>query len=148
MASNEVRHKRSDDLSDNKTRVESIAKTLDDIAQGRAILAGGDIKTWDELTDDERRAYEENRDIGDKDQPRDASMFDYLADNCGIWYLLDSYKELVHGRVCMAFGGPNIYIDTDTGKVVLYWCLVRAEASMTDAAVEAVDEFLDDMYHR
>lgn len=134
-------------MSDNEAWVESIAKTLDDIAHGRAILVDGVIKTWDELTDDERKAYEENRDIGDEDQPHDASMFDYLAENYGVWYTLDWDKELVHGKVCVAFGGPNIYINTDTGKVELYWWLDRADAPMTDAAIEAVNDFLDELYH-
>lgn len=50
------------------------------------------------------------------------SGFDYLSDALDIEYIIASDRETVLGaRVLVAFGGPNIWIDTRKQIVELFW---------------------------
>ena len=50
------------------------------------------------------------------------SGFDYLSDILDIEYYLSSDRETCLGaRILVAFGGPNIWIDTRKGLVEGYW---------------------------
>ena len=57
------------------------------------------------------------------------SGFDYLEDVCDIEYVVNSRKEYLGARILVAFGGPNIWVDTRTKTVEGYWWGQRAEAS-------------------
>jgi len=46
----------------------------------------------------------------------------------------------------VAFGGPNIYVDTFTGKVELYWWTERAEWNLEREAIEEIDFFGRELY--
>ena len=46
---------------------------------------------------------------------------DYLADALDIQYIVDSNKEYLGARVLVAFGGPNIWIDTLNNRVEGAW---------------------------
>ena len=60
------------------------------------------------------------------------SAFDYIADALDIEYIVNSKGEYLGARVLVAFGGPNIWINTRTGIVEGAWWADRAEASFTD----------------
>jgi hypothetical protein len=60
------------------------------------------------------------------------SAFDYLADALDIEYIVNSKGEYLGARVLVAFGGPNIWINTRTGIVEGSWWADRADASFTD----------------
>jgi hypothetical protein len=60
------------------------------------------------------------------------SAFDYLADALDIEYIVNSKSEYLGARVLVAFGGPNIWINTRTGVVEGAWWADRADASFTD----------------
>jgi hypothetical protein len=49
------------------------------------------------------------------------TAFDYLQDVLDIEYIVNSKKEYLGARVLMAFGGPNIWINTRTKQVEGYW---------------------------
>jgi hypothetical protein len=50
------------------------------------------------------------------------SAYDYLSDILDIEYYLSSDRETCLGaRILVAFGGPNIWIDTRKGLVEGYW---------------------------
>lgn len=53
------------------------------------------------------------------DEPMTA--FDYLLDALDIEYIVSSKKEYLGARVLVAFGGPNIWINTRTKQVEGYW---------------------------
>jgi len=55
-------------------------------------------------------------------QPDDIiSGFDYLTDILDIEYILGSDKQYLGARILVAFGGPNIWINTRTQQVEGYW---------------------------
>ena len=49
------------------------------------------------------------------------SGFDYIADVLDINWILDSNRELKGARLLVAFGGPNIWIDTAKQTVEGHW---------------------------
>lgn len=60
------------------------------------------------------------------------SAFDYLQDAFDIEYIVNSKGEYLGARVLVAFGGPNIWVNTRTGIVEGAWWGDRAEASFKD----------------
>ena len=60
------------------------------------------------------------------------SAFDYLQDALDIEYIVNSKGEYLGARVLVAFGGPNIWVNTRTGVVEGAWWSDRAEASFVD----------------
>jgi len=49
------------------------------------------------------------------------SGFEYLSDALDIEYVVNSKGEYLGARVLVAFGGPNIWINTRTKQVEGYW---------------------------
>tara|TARA_R100001443_G_scaffold109264_1_gene120467 strand:- start:642 stop:1058 length:417 start_codon:yes stop_codon:yes gene_type:complete len=49
------------------------------------------------------------------------SGFDYLSDALDIQYIVTGSREYVAARILVAFGGPNIWINTQTKQVEGYW---------------------------
>ena len=73
------------------------------------------------------------------------SAYDYLQDALDIEYIVNSKREYLGARVLVAFGGPNIWINTRTNTVEGAWWADRAEASFTDSL--GLDEALNDLYN-
>ena len=47
--------------------------------------------------------------------------YDYLADALDIQYIVSGAREYLGARVLVAFGGPNIWINTHSKQVEGYW---------------------------
>lgn len=76
---------------------------------------------WDELN--------ESRDIENEGE---FSAFDYLQDALDIEYIVTSKGEFLGARVLVAFGGPNIWVNTRTGTVEGHWWSDSAYATFED----------------
>ena len=59
--------------------------------------------------------------IGDEDEEVTMSGFEYLQDALDTEWILNSDKSLKGARVLVAFGGPNIWINTATNMVEGHW---------------------------
>lgn len=74
------------------------------------------------------------------------SAFDYLSDVLDIEYTVSSKKEYLGARVLVAFGGPNIWINTRTKQVEGYWwgdsCIMSYENDAMD-----LDSALSELYN-
>lgn len=78
----------------------------------------------------------------------EVNIYDYFEDcPLDIEYTINSDLEYVGARIMIAFGGPNIYINTNNKRVELYWWNENAYAALSDRAVEAIDEYFEDMYN-
>lgn len=82
--------------------------------------------------------YGEENEYGDTQ-----SVYDYLQDVLDIEYIVNSKGEYLGARVLVAFGGPNIWINTRTKQVEGYWwgdsCIMsysRDEMGIDDAIGE------------
>ena len=60
------------------------------------------------------------------------NAFNYLQDALDIEYIVNSKGECLGGRILVAFGGPNIWIDTRRGVVDGYWWGEQAHVAFDD----------------
>ena len=72
------------------------------------------------------------------------SAFDYLQDALDIEYIVNSKGEYLGARVLVAFGGPNIWVNTRTGTIEGAWWADRAQSSFTDNI--GLDEALSELW--
>lgn len=86
-------------------------------------------------------------DIDDLDDLDGVTMWDYLEDNAlDIEYTINSDLSYKAARVLITFGGPNIYIDTNTSRVELYWGSSKAYAYIGYRTRDAIDAYFEDEY--
>ena len=78
-----------------------------------------------------------------EDEPQGA--FDYLSDALDIEYTVDSKGEDLGARVLVAFGGPNIWINTRHKTVEGYWWSDRAEANYFEDKL-GLDDALEELW--
>ena len=78
----------------------------------------------------------------DEDEP---SAFDYLKDALDIEYIVNGSREYLGARVLVAFGGPNIWINTRTKTVDGYWWQDSARASFNDTL--GLDDCLEELWN-
>lgn len=73
------------------------------------------------------------------------SAYNYLNDALDIQYIVTGQREYIAARVLVAFGGPNIWINTQTKTVEGYWWGTTATASYhTDTL--GLDEALAELW--
>lgn len=51
----------------------------------------------------------------------EASAWDYLSDALDIHYLVNSDRTYRSARILIGFGGPNVWIDTNTEQLEVHW---------------------------
>jgi hypothetical protein len=86
--------------------------------------------------------WNEGRDIENEGE---FSAFEYLEDALDIEYIVSSKKEFLGARVLVAFGGPNIWINTRTNTVEGHWWGDKASATFVDNF--GLNEVLEDMFY-
>ena len=84
--------------------------------------------------------------VSDFDDFEILGIWDYLSDVYDIEYRVDSSREYRSVRIMVACGGPNIYINTASGDVELYWWTESARYAMSRSAIDAVDEWAADIW--
>ena len=80
------------------------------------------------------------------DENEDYEGQNYLDDYLDVKWILDYNRDYFACSVCVAWGGPNIYIDTWDKCVCGYWGADKVEYPMSFRAVEAVDNYMSDIY--
>ena len=78
----------------------------------------------------------------------EATMDDYLAENYGVDVTVSLGREpfVKSASVMVAFGGPNIYIDTGSELVEMYWWTTYACYPLTCEAVSALNDWAQYCY--
>lgn len=74
------------------------------------------------------------------------SLWDYFNDALDIEYVIGSDGKYRAVRLMVACGGPNIYIDTASALVELYWWGDRAEAHFDRSTADEIDEAFEELY--
>lgn len=72
------------------------------------------------------------------------SAFDYLSDALDIEYIVNGKGEYLGARVLVAFGGPNIWVDTRRGIVDGAWWGEHATATFQDNI--GIDDALSELW--
>ena len=75
------------------------------------------------------------------------SFCDYFEDALDIDYITNSRKEYKACRIMVAFGGPNIYVNTWERKVELYWWTECESYSLSNDVCDAIDEWAEDYFN-
>ena len=75
-----------------------------------------------------------------------ATIGDYFDDFYDIDYVIGSDKHYKACRVLVAYGGPDIYVDTWLQQVLLSWWGKHAEAYIPDDLCEQIDDFFKAIY--
>jgi len=75
------------------------------------------------------------------------SLYDYFDDVLDYDFVINSNKEYKAVRVAITLGGPNIYINTFTKKLELYWWTEQAELPIDGNLCEEIDQIFEDIYN-
>lgn len=75
------------------------------------------------------------------------TLYDYFSDVYDIEYILDSNREIIGARFLVAYGGPNIWVDSRRGVVSLNWWNESGEAYMSGAVCDALNNFADELFN-
>lgn len=121
---------------ENYDHCKRIALELDAIAEGKVFFTedGYDtIEIEDDYYDTELEQF---------------TLFDYFNDCFDIKYTLESDRETLSGvKIMIACGGPNIYVDTNDGKVKLFWWSDYAEYDLLPDTVRAIDDTFQELFY-
>lgn len=71
-------------------------------------------------------------------------LWDYMSDALDFRFLVNSNNEIIATKILVAFGGPNIWIDTETRAVELYWWTDRASYPISRDVAAAIDEWAEE----
>ena len=128
---------------ENYNRCKNIAMELDEIAAGTVYRTDdGDTISENDFTP------EELEDLEEREELESYTMYDYFSDVYDIKYTIGSDRETLYGvKLLVAFGGPNIYVDTNDGKVKLYWWNEYAEYELSEEAIKAINDCFQELYY-
>lgn len=73
-------------------------------------------------------------------------LYDYFEDVLDIEYRVGSDKQYRSVCIMVACGGPNIYIDTASKRVELYWWNEEAHYLLESNLCDEIDFIFEDMY--
>ena len=72
-----------------------------------------------------------------------------LCDNLGVKITTDiDGREMYGCEICVAWGGPNIYIDTNRRAVMGYWWTERWETPLSGEVCDMIDDCVDEARER
>ena len=80
-------------------------------------------------------------------EPEQMTLYDYLEDVYDIEYRISGDGDFRSVQIMVACGGPNIYIDTASKQVELYWWTDRADYPISYDAANALDEWAEEHYN-
>lgn len=84
--------------------------------------------------------------FGDVEEFEELSIYDYFDDFLDIDYTVNRYKEYQSALICIGWGGPNIYIDTDDAYVKLYWGSTREQYPIYYGTRDVIDEWAEELF--
>lgn len=117
-----------------------IAETLEAIANDDLYLYDGEFYT--------SAALEGSGVDIDSDEVQPATIYDYLTDD-GIYNLefrMHNKHDVKSVSVMVACGGPNIYIDTGSGYVELYWWGTTDKVGISNTVCDIVNEWAQELW--
>lgn len=81
------------------------------------------------------------------DEYNQLSIYDYFVDVFDIEYRIGSDRQFRNVQIMVACGGPNIYIDTASRAVELYWWTDRASYPLLTDTVDAINDWAEEYYN-
>lgn len=146
---------KNETMNANMMTCKTIADTLEQIVNGdlwRCPACGEYIAdtNWSEYLGDEDKDVRKCSFCGDETDPYEweqVTIMDYFCDVLDVEYRIGADRKYRSVRLMIAYGGPNIYVDTAEKAVVLYWGTERAKYPISTDVVNAIDEIWNDAYN-
>lgn len=132
---------------ENRERCQRIAAEIDDYANGRCYRCpncGEDLTLPEDVGDKYRCPNCET--VHEVDDLEQLSIYDYMEDALDWRYTVARDKTFRSVEILMSFGGPNIWVSTESQSVELYWWTDRASYPLSSEAVDALDEWAKEMW--
>lgn len=79
-------------------------------------------------------------------EPVELSAYDWLEDALDIIYSVDADRSYRGARVCIGYGGPNVWVDTNTNALEVYWG-GRATRYLPSQFIDYLDEALEELWN-
>lgn len=133
----------------NRNHCKRIAETLEEYVNGevfRCPECGEHCNTEEIENENGDTIYKCSCGCTSEYEPEQLSVWDWAEDILDIEYRVDSHKELRSVQIMVAYGGPNIYVDTATKSVELYWWGDRASYPISYDAAAALDDWADEYW--
>lgn len=119
----------------------SIAQELEAIANGEKYVCAdcGHI-----IEDDDATICPEC----ESDELMSSSIYDYFYNTeiYDIEYTIGSNTQFRAVKLMLGCGGPNVYINTNTASVELFWWTEKAEYPLAPSVVEEIDNYWEEIY--
>lgn len=136
---------------ENREHCKSISEELDKVVNGQLYKCPmcGEVIVWnnDNYNDDEQTyTCSECGETFEESELVPVDLIDYFADCLDIEYRIGQFGAYRSVKIMVAYGGPNIYIDTASGSVELYWWTDRASFPLSYNVVEAIDREFEEFY--
>lgn len=141
-------HQERNDAAENRAHCKHIAESLDEYVNDcvkRCPHCGEiHVRDWSDVGDVFKCPNCD--DVDSVDNWEWLTVWDYLTDAYDVEFRVGSDKEVRSVRVMVACGGPNIYINTASGDVELYWWTDTARYGLSRDAINAVNEWAADYW--
>ena len=144
-------------MDKNLEYVKEIADNLEQVASGDFFIYNGELFPID--TDDFSEVkgcrYDEENELyimpdGEEFCDRDVysvDVFEWLGDSVyDVEYTIGRDKEYRGVRLMVACGGPNIYINTNSGDVEVYWWNESARYPMSKKVIDYIDSIYEELF--
>lgn len=106
---------------------------------------------WQSIRDDVENGtpFGEDTDAfenGETESPEELTAYDYLEDVLDIRYTVNSAREYLGARILVGYGGPNVWIDTNTNALEVYWGQT-ATRYLPSEFIEQLDVALEELWN-
>ena len=136
---------------ENREHCKRIANDLEAYANGlvyRCPECGECFENESGSYDDETGIYHLPCGCETTDEPEQQTLYDYFSDCFDIEYRVSGRDadDLRSVRIMVACGGPNIYIDTETKNVELYWWGDRASYPIAYDVIDEIEAWASELW--
>ena len=135
---------------ENRNHCKQIAKTLEEYVNGdiyKCPECGEHCNMEESENENGETIYKCSCGCISEYKPEQMNLYDYLEDILDIEYRIGSRGDFRSVQIMVTCGGPNIYIDTATKQVELYWWTDRANYPISYDAAAALDEWAEEFYN-
>lgn len=88
----------------------------------------------------------DNTDADEQENLGAASGMDYLGDALDIKYIVNSDRSYLSAKVCIGYGGPNVWINTDTNELEVYWGSRAETRALPAEFIRGLDDALGELW--
>lgn len=81
-----------------------------------------------------------------EDTSEELSAYDWLEDVLDIEYRVGLDRNYRSSRLLLGWGGPNVWLDTQTATLSVYWGSDSATVNLPESFTEALDEALEEIW--